>query len=236
MLRVRDADAAKALPFSFLLGAIAPAVVALAPTWQGPDARSATVHQTYLALFQVNPLWVASIQAILTLAFRRMRLSGGGGGAAGPGLAATMTAADIRTAHRWARSSYLVAAGSSSMGHVYTAARAWVSTDKDANLFRMRVPSPPYGPAGGNSQLLARGTFLYLQFDVIIFDVACLVWAFLLLSRGGAAQARLGISKAALALAFLTGWIVIGAGGTVSLALFLREGLLQAKPPAAKAR
>ncbi|KAI3326288.1 hypothetical protein HD806DRAFT_520913 [Xylariaceae sp. AK1471] len=221
ILRVRDQNVAEALPFSFLLGAIFPAILGCAPTWDGPGSRSPEVHQNYLAFFQVDPLWVTLIQTILTKVFRWLRSSK----VADPGRAP-------RRAHKWTQASYLLAAASSAIGHVYSAAKLYTSTDERTNLVRIRVPYPPGGPTGGLPDLLARSPFLFLQFDITIFDIASLVWAFLLLSR---MPDRPRISDLTLAFMMSIGYLTIGAGATVSLALYIREGLLPEKAKKGKA-
>ncbi|KAI0152903.1 hypothetical protein GGR57DRAFT_503411 [Xylariaceae sp. FL1272] len=217
-LQVRDTSVAKALPFSFLLGAVIPAIMGCAPTWERPGSRTAEAHQKHLAFFQVDPLWVMLTQAILTKAFRQFN----------------STSSDIQQASKpaqnWIRVGYIAAAASSTIGHLYTVARIYSSSDENTNFLRMRVPSSLNGPTGGVPDMLARGTFLYLQLDIIIFDVASLFWAFTLLSR----LPSLGMSRTRLALVMLAGWFVIGAGGTVSLALLVREGLLPVKSSAAR--
>ncbi|KAI0466698.1 hypothetical protein F4859DRAFT_288390 [Xylaria cf. heliscus] len=215
ILRVRDQDAARALPFSFLLGAILPAILGCAPTWAGPESRSPELHQKYLAFFQVDPLWVTLTQTLMTKFFRWLRSTEGSDLVRAP-----------KTAHRWTRASYLLAAASSAMGHIYTAARVYTSTEEGTNLARMRVPYPPEGPTGGLPDALARGTFLYLQFDVPIFELATLVWTFVLLLR---TPNQGGQSTLRLAITMLIGYLTIGAGATASLALYVREGLLPEK-------
>ncbi|KAI1825275.1 hypothetical protein F4861DRAFT_203453 [Xylaria intraflava] len=212
ILRVRDLNAATALPFSFLLGAVLPAILGLAPTWEGPDSRSPEVHQKYLAILQLDPIWIALTQAIVTNALGRTRPGSG--------------VDPCRAAHGWTRSSYLLAAASSAIAHLYTAARILASTDERTNLLRMRVPSPLDGPTGGLPDILARRSILFLQFDIPILDVASLAWVFFLLSRTTNGP-RMSASK--LALMLLIGYVTIGAGATVSLALYVREGTLPEK-------
>ncbi|KAI1125170.1 hypothetical protein F5Y10DRAFT_247829 [Nemania abortiva] len=215
ILRVRDQHAAGALPFSFLLGAILPAILGLAPTWNGPGSRTPESHQNYLAIFQVDPLWVTLTQTLLVALFRWLDSTGGGDGVRSP-----------KTAHRWTRASYLLAAASSAIGRIYTAARLFTSTDEGTNLLRMRVPNSPEGPTGGLPDMLARGTFLYLQFDVPIFELASMGWAFVLLTR---LPNRPRLSAPMLAATMFIGYMTLGAGATVSLALYVRESLLPEK-------
>ncbi|KAI0438132.1 hypothetical protein F4803DRAFT_111941 [Xylaria telfairii] len=218
ILRVRDQDAAGALPFSFLLGAIVPLILGCAPTWAGPDSRSPEAHQKYLAFFQVDPLWVTLVQTIAATLFRWLRSTESGDLARAP-----------KTAHRWTRASYLLAAASSAIGRLYTVARLCTSSEEGTTLARMRIPYAPAGPTGGLPDALARGTFLYLQFDVPIFEFASLAWAFVLLLRAP----KQTQSALRLAVTMLIGYLTIGAGATVSLALYAREGLLPEKGKAA---
>ncbi|KAI1332740.1 hypothetical protein F5Y16DRAFT_418677 [Xylariaceae sp. FL0255] len=209
--RVQDENAARSLPFSFLLGAILPAIICLAPTWEGPESRSVEAHQTLLAVFQANPIYVALIQASLVYVFEmvysRTR--------AGPGLPS-------RAAYQWIRGTYVIAAFCSTTAHVYTWLRVLASTEESVTLMQMRVPFYAGGIHDGLSHVLARGTLVYLQFDVLIFDLVSLAWAFTILSR----LPNCPISKKTLLWLLFIGWVVIGAGGTVSLALYMREGLL----------
>lgn len=214
-LRVRDQHAAKALPFSFLLGAVLPAILGCAPTWNGPESRAPEVHQKYLAFFQVDPLWVALTQTLLESLLRWLSSAEGEDPRQSP-----------TRAQRWTRASYLLAAASSAIGRLYTVARIYTSTDERTNLVRMRVPRPLQGPTGGRPDLLARGPFQFLQFDITIYEIASLVWAFLLLSR---LPNRPLMPNLKLAFMMLIGYLTIGAGATVSLALYTREARLQEK-------
>lgn len=219
MLQVRNVNAARAIPFSFLLGAIVPAVVGSAPTWNGPESRSPEVHQGLLAAWQPDPIWVSLIQIVLTNSSSWFRGERSGGQRRG-----------TSAAHAWTRASYLVAAACSALGHLYTMGRILTSTDEGTNFVRMYVPFPFTGPAGV-PDILARGPWLFLQYDVIIFSIAGLTWAFLVLSR---VPRGLPLSNLGLAFALTSSCITVGAGATISLALYVREGLLpenaEAKP------
>ncbi|KAI0206713.1 hypothetical protein F4808DRAFT_405002 [Astrocystis sublimbata] len=222
ILRVRDPDAASALPFSFLLGAVLPGILGCAPTWTGQESRSPQEHQKYLAIFQVDPLWVTLTQTLLATLFRWLRSSEG-----------SHFIHDPKTAHMWTRASYLLAATTSTIGRVYTTARVYASTEEGTNLARMRIPYLMDGPTGGIPDTLARGTFLYLQFDIPIFELASMVWAYVLLCKVPSSPYQSTQSALKLALTMLVGYLTIGAGATVSLALYVREGLLPEKGKAA---
>lgn len=127
----------------------------------------------------------------------------------------------------------MLAALSSTIGHVYTFSKV-LSGGKghEFNFVRLYVPKTITGIREGN--ILVDGPWEFLQWDLIIIALSSLSWAYILLvwlierpgngSKGKAAGigGRLG-----LALLFLVGFVVIGAGGTVSLALWWREGELK---------
>lgn len=214
VLQVRNINAARAIPFSFLLGAIVPAIVGSAPTWNGPESRSPEVHQEILAAWQLDPIYVSLIQMALTNSSSWLQGERSGG-----------QKRDARAAHAWTRASYLAAAFCSSLGHLYTVGRFLTSTNEGTNFVRMYVPFPFTGPAGA-PDILARGPWLFLQYDVIIFSIASLTWIFLLLSRMSRGPP---LSNLGLAFALTSSCITIGAGATVSLGLYVREGLLPDK-------
>ncbi|RYP90069.1 hypothetical protein DL770_003808 [Monosporascus sp. CRB-9-2] len=213
--RVRNLNKARAIPFSFLIGAIIPALIGMAPTWNGPDSRSVIVHQTILAIWQPDPIWVAWIQMGLQNMTWWLR------GQTGP---------DVRkpthNSFLWIRGSYLLAAVSSAVGHLYSVGRVLTSNDPSTNFVRMYVPFPFTGPAGV-SDILIRGPWLFLQYDLIIIGLSSMSWAFILLARTPARQRP---SKLTLVLLMLAGYVTIGPGATVSLALYAREKRLDVGP------
>ncbi|KAI0157189.1 hypothetical protein GGR52DRAFT_565590 [Hypoxylon sp. FL1284] len=198
----RHLHKARAIPFSFLLGAIVPAVIGMAPTWQEPESRSPTTHQTILAAWQPDPVWVSLIQASLAWIFSQFPSRGD----------------EKPKVYACIRSSYLLGALSSATGHLYTVARVMSSENEGTNFWRMYVPFPGLlnGPSGV-SGILIRGPWLFLQYDLIIIGLSSLSWAYYLLS-----QTR-GLSGTGLMLAMLVGAVTIGPGATVSLALYARE-------------
>ncbi|RYP71304.1 hypothetical protein DL771_004881 [Monosporascus sp. 5C6A] len=206
--RVRNLNKARAIPFSFLIGAIIPALIGMAPTWNGPDSRSVVAHQTILAIWQPDPIWVAWIQMGLQNMTRWLR------GQTGP---------DVRkpthNSFLWIRGSYVLAAVSSAVGHLYAVGRVLTSNDQNTNFVRMYVPFPFTGPAGV-PDILIRGPWLFLQYDLIIIGLSSISWAFILLARTPAGQRP---SKPMLVLLMLAGYVTIGPGATVSLALYARE-------------
>lgn len=209
--RAVDLEKARALPLSFILGAVVPAVVGMAPTWFGPEVRSAEAHQTILAAWQPDPLWVSWI--LMGTVHAGAWFLGRSAG----------TADDRRKVHWWVRASYLLAALSSTLGHLYVVGRIVRSDSEAVSFVRMYVPFPITGPAGTNTNIFVRGPWLFLQYDLIIISLSSLSWAFLLLGPTPLGQR---LSRPILGLIVLAGALTIGPGATVSLALFVREGQL----------
>lgn len=121
---VSDLNTARAIPASFVLGAIAPVVVGMLPTWLGPRSRAAIHHQDILAAWQPDPVWVSWI--FTTLA------SLGSWATAG-------TTSCAEDSYQWIRGSYLLAATSSAAGHLYVIERILTSNDESLSIIRMYV-------------------------------------------------------------------------------------------------
>ncbi|KAF2710674.1 hypothetical protein K504DRAFT_475648 [Pleomassaria siparia CBS 279.74] len=129
---------ARAIPASFLLGAICPAVVGMLPTWLGPARRTSRQHQIVLAAWQPDPLWVSSIYFVLS----------------GFVLPVTTGQGDQQIArdwYSWIRASYALAAGCSAMGHLFTVAKMLQGyTDHKLGFTRMNIPFLFAGPDGAD--------------------------------------------------------------------------------------
>lgn len=209
VFRVQDIDVARAIPFSFLFGAVVPAVIGMQSTWNGSEQRSAEAHQKILAAWQPDPIWVSIIQMGIVGVISSFR-------------GRTSRDGEKRAAYKWIRISYLAAAVSSALGHLYVMGRVLAHDSPAQSLIRMYMPFPFHGPSG-TSDILVRGPWLFLQYDLIIISISSLSWAFILVSRACKGK---GLSKSALALVMLVGFLTIGPGATISLALFAREGIL----------
>lgn len=193
---------ARAIPLSFLAGAIFPAVLGMLPTWM---TRSPRAHQFILAAWQLDPVWVSVFHAGLTMLFSLLPRSEG----------------DTRAAVWWTRLSFLVAAATCAIGHLYVLGRILISENERLSFTRMYVPRLLTGPADSTSQL-ARGPWLFLQYDFIIYSLASLSWVFILLSR---MKPRVSwIDRLNLSLLMFLGAVSLGPGTVVSLALWWREG------------
>ncbi|KAK1979455.1 hypothetical protein LZ30DRAFT_596881 [Colletotrichum cereale] len=217
-VRVHDAEQALAVPWSFSLGAILPAVVGMGTTWLGPGSRSHATHQLILGLWQPDPLWVSGIQSTVTRALSVVRPGRGHGPGSGP-------RARAANAFFWVRFSYLLASFTSGLGHLYVMGRIIASTDRTAVGFvRMYVPFLFSGPSGVGEDVFVYGPWLFLQYDLIIISSSSLSWAYFLLTGSGNLAEPVSSRRALLSL--LIGVWVIGPGATVSLALWYRESTL----------
>ncbi|KAK2624710.1 hypothetical protein QTJ16_005903 [Diplocarpon rosae] len=210
--RVENVETAMVLPVSFLLGAVLPALIGMAPTWLGPNSRTAAYHQMILAAWQLDPIWVSWTLQIGTWVLQTCFTSTGS------------PMPDGRTkAHQWIRASYLLAAASSASGHLYVMAKVLTSKSSNVNLVRMYVPFPFAGPAP-MEDILVWGPWLFLQYDLIIITLSSISWAFVLLDQ---LRPSPRFSRGVLALFLAAGCTTIGPGATVSIALYIREGKLQ---------
>ncbi|PLB51427.1 hypothetical protein P170DRAFT_433435 [Aspergillus steynii IBT 23096] len=197
-LRPVSLPSAKALPFSFLLGAVLPAVIGMLPTWL---PRLPHTHQSILAAWQPDPVWVAVIQAGFTKLFSSPE--------------------DASKAVWWTKASLLLSAVACTIGHTYTMWTVLTSSDERLSFARMYIPHLVDGPRDA-AALLASGPWLFLQYDLIIYSLASVSWAYLLVARlvTPGALPRLVVLPAL----FVLGSVILGPGAAVSLALFWREG------------
>ncbi|KAK2057596.1 hypothetical protein LY76DRAFT_617067 [Colletotrichum caudatum] len=201
---------ARALPLSFLLGAVVPAVVGMAPAWLGPDARSARQHQAILAAWQPGPVWVSVLQMV------------GSKTASYLWPCRRTTADDERAVRRWILASYLLSAAVSASGHLYALGRVLSSENESTSIWRMYVPFPGllHGPDGLAADVLKRGPWLFLQYDLVIISLSSLVWAY---SISSAHNNNNNTFRPARVLAILLGAVAVGPGATVSLVLCTRQ-------------
>ncbi|TQV96356.1 hypothetical protein IF1G_04939 [Cordyceps javanica] len=217
--RVRSSAEASAIPWSYCLGALMPAAIAMGTTWLGSQSRDSDTHQLLLGLFQLDPVWVSVLQAGVPMLMaviwpdsdakfgrKRRKYSG--------------------NAYFWVRSSYLLAATASGLGHLYVMIRVITSADKDSVGFvRMYVPFPFRGPAGVGGDVFVYGPWLFLQYDFIVISLSSLSWVYFLLTAPRPSNAR-GISARILIVCLFLGSIIFGPGATVSVALWYRESIL----------
>lgn len=206
-----DLHKARALPLAFMLGAVAPMLVLMAPTWLGPEARSPATQQMIIALFQPSPIFFSVVLSLSTRGSEYLSRGLLSLGLDYPG--------DNRTARRWVQGSYLAAAAASIIGRIYVLVRVLTTEDSGSvNLLRMYVPFPISGPAGTNEVLVA-GPWLFLQWDNIIISLASFLWALVLLKRDGIVRERIEV----VAIVLAVGVVTIGPGATATMALYLRE-------------
>lgn len=202
---VATESSSRALPISFLLAAVFPMIVGMLPTWAD---RSSALHQNVLAAWQLDPVWVAAIQAGCASIF------------AGP---VALSSKKNGSAVYYTRVSYLLATLLSASGHLYALGKMVSSADPRLGLVRTYVPYLFSGPEGV-SEKLANGSWLFLQYDLIIIAISSLSWAYILVSQ---LMDQASSMRKTLPLLFVLGWLILGPGGTVSLVLFWREGELR---------
>jgi hypothetical protein len=153
-------------------------------------------------------LWVSTIQAAGVLYFGFWR----------PARAKSHLERGIS----WIRFSYILGAAVSAMGHVYVLYKLATSDSPLSTIRRLYVPSiltefPP-------DLTLVDGPRLFLQFDLIIIALSSLSWAYILVSRLSFNKTTM---NTALLAELLVGFLLLGAGATVSLALLWREDELK---------
>ncbi|KAK8115728.1 hypothetical protein PG984_012230 [Apiospora sp. TS-2023a] len=200
-------EAARALPFAFLLGAVLPAVVGMLPTWY--PSRDAQTHQVILAVWQLDPIYVSVTQTILVKVQRSP-----------PGPA---TLSRQRNAAWWVRFCLVLAAGLSAMAHIYTMVS--IAQFPSLGFASIYVPNLLTGPPDAHHRL-ANGPWLFLQYDLIIITTSCLSWAFCVTEPQLSAGNK-WCSRMLLGLGLIAGTVLLGAGSVVSLVLFFRETSLQ---------
>lgn len=133
------------------------------PTWVN---RSASAHQRILAVWQFDPIWVSAIQAAGVMSFSRFQKN---------------SEKNHQRPFYWVRTSYLVAAVSSATGHLYAVIIMISSSDPSLDLVRVYIPFISRGPSGVENPI-ASGSWLFLQFDLIIIAVSSLSWAYILIA------------------------------------------------------
>ncbi|KAJ5918462.1 hypothetical protein N7466_010454 [Penicillium verhagenii] len=207
-----DSTSADVLSLSFLLGAVAPAVIGMLPTW-GP--REDIRHQKILAAWQPDPVWVSIFQVIFIAILSQARRGN----------------IDAHLNRR--RGVYFVyglAALSSAIGHLYASIVIYRSSDLELTWSRIYIPNLFHGPPDATT-LLAKGPWLFLQYDLIIIALSSLSWAYVVACRSSDRQ-----SSVRLFLPFLLfiGQVVLGAGATVSLVLLWRETVMARKEDSMK--
>lgn len=198
-----DVAAARSLPASFIFGALLPAIIGMLPTWY---PRSDVLHQNILAAWQPDPVWVSILQAIQVFVL-------------------SSRTRNNERAVWWTRLSYLLAALSSATGHIYGMGSILMSTDPAMTIIGVYVPFIFTGPDGA-IQKLANGTWLFLQYDLIIISISCISWAYLLVLRTLPFNTWI---RSYLLIILMSSSAVLGPGATVSLSLFWREGYLSTK-------
>ncbi|KLU92413.1 hypothetical protein MAPG_11359 [Magnaporthiopsis poae ATCC 64411] len=202
--------AARALPLSFLLGAVLP----LAPfVWPMPNILTRHQHYGTVAAFVLCPIWVSAFQKLLTaVQIPWLRAS-----PTGPG-----------TTLRALRAAYIFTAILAAFGHVY-AVQALLEKAEGSpwSVLASAYIPPPFRGMAETGRKLLDGPRLFLLYDCALMPLVSLAWAYcetLSVLEGGS-PLRL-FSRVAVPLVLLVAYVVLGAGCTVTLVLFWREGIL----------
>lgn len=225
---VTDLNQARALTPAFLLGAVVPTAVLMAPAWTGPQSRDPMAHQAILAAFQPSPLVFSAISAAAAWIYYKL---GHDEPSSQPGTAGGGTAAAALTrgaASWWICAAYLQAAVISALGHLYVMSRVLSQPGPRGAMDlveQMYVPTSPGSRSGDEygAAILVGGPWLFLQWDHIIISLSSLSWVYILLLNSHSVSGRTEISRALLLLGLLGAAVVLGPGTAVSGALLLRE-------------
>jgi hypothetical protein len=177
-------------------------------TWLGSTSRTPDQHQLILFAWQPDPVWVALIVAVGTAISHRFFDRN-------------------REERRWpvspnsVRLCYTLAILCSATGHLYGLHRMWAENfnSRSINFARMYIPRPLAGGPRGVEDILVRGPWLFLQFDLIIIALSSLSWAFILLRS----RIETNFSFIGLATFMFIGSVVFGPGAVVSFCLLVRE-------------
>ncbi|ORY03477.1 hypothetical protein BCR34DRAFT_605215 [Clohesyomyces aquaticus] len=119
------------------------------------------------------------------------------------------------------RYSYFLAGLISGGVYLYLLSTTVLSGDPSVGFARVFVPSPS-SVIMGHVEIIRQGALLFLQYDWIIFNLACALWIFLILDNH---QILLGNTKSWLKRSLLVfgSLLLLGPGGTVCGVLWLRE-------------
>ncbi|KAK2749194.1 hypothetical protein FQN57_006809 [Myotisia sp. PD_48] len=198
---------AKVLSFSVLAGAFLPAAVLLLPPYVDRDPTS---HQAITAIFQASPVFVFVIQHAISKITSRFSGS------------RQQMISDEST--QYVQRAYLLTGLIAALAHLYVFAVSLGTENSALGFSRIFVPSPEQVLRSSDS-IVKEGALLFLQYDWIITNVACVLWIFFLLR--GSLEGPFGLHDIAKVLGLCGLALALGPGAMGSLGLWWREKCLE---------
>lgn len=193
---------AKALLPTAIITLFLPVLVDLAPPLVNREPRP---HNIITALFQATGLYAAIVQPLIASQF---------------GSSATPRA----TTEKAVRRAYFYAGLFSSIGHIYAVSTSLLSEDPAVSFSRTFVPAMS-DVVPGTSRTVFEGTLLFLKYDNLIITITSALWQWLSLKPYLNAKSRIDYISTAFLITLST--LVLGPGGSVSFALYLRESWIR---------
>ena len=202
-------DATALLPA--ILGSYVPLVLMLSPPLVDYTVDQ---HQTFIAIFQIAPLIFSAMQHALAALLASTSTGNGNPG----------------KSKRYVVGAYLFTGACSAAAHGYAMLTALFSGDQAISFKRVYVPSPSKVDRA-SVEKITEGAHLFLQYDYMIISLTCILYTYLLFEshlkpkaflRAYLTALPVSEGKAATLLIALS-TAVLGAGATVSLALWAKE-------------
>ena len=194
----------RALPNSALLGILVPVAILLTPHVD----REPQQHQTIIALFLAAPIAIHFLQWLLAKSISYLL------GEAG--------ADHLRLVY--VRLAYAITAVASAVPHFCVLTTSLLTVDQATSFTRVFIPVP-FLVQRDSSHIILEGAHLFLQYDWLVFSLACMLWSvMLLLARTWKSTA---LDRAWVFILMILSTVCCGPGATVSAVLWLREGQIQ---------
>lgn len=196
---------ARALSPTMALAAYPPALIMLFASRFSDISTS----QVIIAIFQFSPLIVAATMYSISALY--------------PGGSSTKNTNDESS---YVHLSYAISGLVSAGAHLFTMVITLLSNNRITRFGRVFVPSPSR-VISGSIDNVHDGALLFLQYDWIVINLSCALWAYsLIISHRAFSHWQ---AKVKMALAILLFTLTIGPSATVCIALWVRENKLRKK-------